>query len=416
MRHEPVNPAPESVVNGPALWRRNEERGPAPQRPRIVLLLRNGESQAPDGSAFEAAGLDVHHEVTDIATLAEDSPFFSMADALVIEVAPKHPAEIEAFDRLVHLAADRLPIVAAVQGLTVADTRTLLKAGAVDVLPLPFTVDELQQAVEPVRRAARPAARSAGTVRQGRIVSVLGALGGVGATALATQVGAMWAGNARVCLLDMDVQFGNAALYLDVRPSLTLGNLIEDEARLDSELLQSVAIRHSSGLDIIASPTDMMPLDIVSTDFAERILRMATQAYDVVIVDLPRAWTEWSVRVLDRSDVACLVTNLSVPGIHQARRQLEILEANNLMDKLRIVANRVQYKMFGRIDLTETEAVLGRRIDHTIANDYQTVSAALDQGRTILDIRGKSGRVVKDVGSLVDALSTVIATEGAARP
>jgi len=416
MRHDPVNPSPASVVNGPALWRRNEERGPAPQRPRIVLLLRSDASLAPDVAAFSGANLDVHHEVTDIASLAEDSPFFSTADAIVVEVAPKHPAELEAFDRLVHLAADRLPIVAAVQGLTVADTRTLLKAGAVDVLPLPFTVEELQQAVEPVRRAARPAARSAGPARQGRVVSVLGALGGVGATAVATQVGAMWAAHARVCLLDMDVQFGNAALYLDVRPSMTLGNLIEDEARLDPELLQSVAIRHVSGLDIIASPSDMMPLDVISTDFAERLLRTASQAYDVVIVDLPRAWTEWSVRVLDRSDVACLVTNLSVPGIHQARRQLEILEANHLMEKLRIVANRVQYKMFGRIDLSEAEAVLGRRIDHTIANDYPTVSAALDQGRTILDIRGKSGRVVKDVNSLVDALSTVIATEGATRP
>lgn len=307
--------------------------------------------------------------------------------------------------------------MAVVQGLTVSDTRMLLKAGAADVLPLPFTADELRQAMESVRRPARPVTQKGGTVvRQGRVVSVLGALGGVGATALAAQMAALWAPDARVCLLDMDVQFGNAALYLDARPTMTLGNLIEDEARLDAELLQSVAVRHPSGLDIIASPTDMMPLDIITTGFAERLLRMATHGYDVVIVDLPRAWTEWSVRVLDRSDVVCLVTNLSVPGVHQARRQLEILEANQLMDKLRIIANRVQYRMFGRIDLKETEAVLGRRIDHTIANDYPTVSAALDQGRTILDIRGKSGRVVKDVGSLVETLKTVIASEGAARP
>ena len=404
-------------MSGPGPRSRNEERGVAPQRPRIALLLRNSESEAPDGEAFEAAGLDVRQEVADIAAIAGDSPLVASVDGLVVEVAPGHAAEMEAFDRLVRLVADRLPVVAVVQGLTVADTRMLLKAGAADVLPLPFTADELRQAMEPVRRAARPVTQKGGTVvRQGRVVSVLGALGGVGATALATQMAALWAPDARVCLLDMDVQFGNAALYLDARPTMTLGNLIEDEARLDAELLQSVAIRHPSGLDIIASPTDMMPLDIITTGFAERLLRMATHAYDVVIVDLPRAWTEWSVRVLDRSDVVCLVTNMSVPGVHQARRQLEILEANQLMDKLRIVANRVQYRMFGRIDLKETEAVLGRRIDHTVANDYSTVSAALDQGRTILDIRGKSGRVVKDVGSLVETLKTVIASEGAARP
>lgn len=412
MRHEPVNPALEPNVNSPAPWRRGEGRGPAGQRPRIALLMRNSDSQLPDGAAFEAAGLDVAHAVTDIATLAEDSPFFATADALVVEVVPTNPSELEAFDRLVHLAADRLPIVAAVSGLTVADTRTLLKAGAVDVLPLPFTVDELQQAVEPVRRAVRPASRSAGPARQGRVISLIGALGGVGSTALATQLGAMWAANARVCLLDMDIQFGNAALYLDLRPALTLGNLIEDEARLDPELLQSVAIRHASGLDVVASPADMMPLDGVSIELADRLLRVAMQAYDIVIVDLPTAWTEWSVRILERSAQICLVTQLSVPGIHQARRQLEFLEANQLMDKLRIVANRAEYKMFGRIDLSETEAVLGRRIDHTIANDFQTVSAALDQGRTIFDIRGKSGRVVKDLGALMDALATALVAEG----
>jgi pilus assembly protein CpaE len=397
------------------LWRRNEARGPTAGPPRIAMLLRDGARHAPDAAALQAVGLDARHTPVDLGRMTEDSPLFTEADALVVEVAPGDPAELEAFDRLVNIAAGRLPLIAAVDGLTVAHTRTLLKTGAVDVLPLPFTVDELQQAVEPARRPVRPVPRAALPVRQGRIISMLGAIGGVGTTAIATQLGAMLAAQSRVCLLDFDVQFGNAALYLDARPSLTLGHLIADEARLDAELLQSVAVRHASGLDIIASPADMMPLEAVSTDFVGRTLRMAAQAYDIVIVDLPRAWTEWTLRAVERSDIACLITNLSVPAIHQTRRQLELIEANNLMEKLRIVANRVPVKMFGKVDMSETEAVLGRRIDHSISNDYPTVAAALDQGRTIADIRGGS-RIVKDVKALAEMLSTVPVTEGVLLP
>lgn len=401
-------------MSGPSPWRRSEERRGDGQRLKVALMLRG---DSPDLDSFTSTGVDVAFAPVDLASIAEDSPLFGEADALVVEIRPGEPSDMEAFDRLVHLSAGHVAVIAAVEGLTVSHTRTLLRAGAVDVLPLPFTGEELQQAVEPARRAARPAAArpAAAPTRQGKIVSFMGALGGVGATSIATQAGILWAADARVCLIDFDIQFGNAALSLDLRPSFTLAQLIEDEGRLDVELLQSVAVRHPSGLNVIACPVDIVPLDIVTSDFVDRILRLAVQAYDVVLVDLPTAWTEWSLRALERSDLVCLVTNLSVSGIYQARRQLEIIEANHLMEKTRIVANRVQTKMFGRVDLRETESVLGRRIDFTIANDYPSISAANDQGLPVSEI-SKGSRLVKDLKALSAALSAAMAHEGAPRP
>lgn len=413
-----IDPIPQDgTASGPSPWRRSDERRGDGQRLRVALIL-HADTPAPDLDALAETGLDVALAGVEAASVAEDSPLFEAADAIVVEIRPNDPRDMEAFDRLVHLAAGQLAVIAAVDGLTVADTRTLLRAGAVDVLPLPFTVEELQQAVEPARRPARPpAARAAAAApqRHGKVVSFMGALGGVGATSIAAQAGILWAAHARVCLIDFDVQFGNAALSLDLRPSLTLAHLIEDEERLDVELLQSVAIRHASGLNVIACPVDIVPLDIVTPDFVNRILRLAVQAYDVVLVDLPAAWTEWSLRALERSDLNCLVTNLSVSGIYQARRQLEIVEANHLMEKTRIIANRVQHKMFGRVDLRETESVLGRRIDFTIANDYPSMSAANDQGLPVGEI-SKGSRLVKDLKALSAALSAAMAGEGAPRP
>nr|WP_255696776.1 AAA family ATPase [Sandaracinobacteroides sayramensis] len=312
------------------------------------------------------------------------------------------------------MTGGQLPVIAAVDGLTVADTRTLLRAGALDVLPLPFTAEELRQAVEPARRPARPAASRGAPQqprRQGKVVAFLGTTGGAGVTSVATQLGILWAANAKVCCIDFDVQFGNAALLMDLRPSLHLGHLIEDAERLDPDLLQSVAMAHPSGMALVACPSEMMPLDIVSIEFVDRLLRLATQVYDVVLVDLPSAWTEWTVRVLQRADTIAMVTGLGVPGLHQARRQLEVIEANGLMPKLKIVANRVQKGLFGKVDLKETEAVLGRKVEFTLADDPAAVSAANDEGRSLKEVK-PSSRVLKDLKALAESLQTAAAVDG----
>ena len=367
---------------------------------------------APDADALAQVGIALHEQVADLSTLAENSPLLREADALVVEVVPADPKSLEAFDRLIHLSAGDVPVIAAVDGLTVGATRTLLRAGAIDVLPIPFSAEELKQAVEPARRPVRPAARTAPQQRrQGKVVAIMGALGGVGATSIAVQLGAAWSASSRVALADLDVQFGSAALFLNLHPSLTIANLIEDAERLDAELMQSVSVKHSSSLEVLASPNDIMPLDMVTPEFVDQLMRTTVQAYDVVLVDMPKAWTEWSVRVLQRADIILLVTNMSVSGVYQARRQLELLDANGLMPKLRIVANRVPTNLLGRKASTrETEAVLGRQIDYTVSNDYMGMSSANDEGAILKDVRA-SARLIKDMAELTAALSEALAAE-----
>ena len=408
----------DSEAAGPLPWRRNGQRGGDERGvgerggmtgPLRVILIPRKLGLAPDPEQLAQAGIALHEQIADIAALAENSPLLGEADALVVQIDPSNPADMDAFDRLVHLAAGDVGVIAAVDGLTVANTRTLLRAGAMDALPIPFTAEELKQAVEPARRSVRPAAKPAAQHRrQGRMVAFIGAIGGVGTTSIATQLGVLWAATTRVGIVDMDVQFGNAALFLDLKPSMTLGHLVEDAERLDSELMQSVAVRHASGLEVVGAPTEMMPIDAITPEFVDQATRTAIQSYDVVLVDLPTVWTEWTIRVLQRADAIVLVTNLSVPGIYQARRQLEVLDANGLMGKLQIVANRVPHGLFrAKVDLREPEAVLGRKIDHTIANDFPAMSGANDEGRTLKDVRGKA-RIVKDLQLLADRLGETL--------
>lgn len=288
---------------------------------RVSIVLDPATAALLDASRLQLPDTEIRVHGGTLASFAANGPAVRWTDVLICQVSPDNPRDFEVFERFVHDHAGRMPVVAAVRDLTVAVTRQVLRSDAVDVLPIPFTPDELHQAIETGRDALVRDGRE-GPSRSGRIVAFVGALGGMGSTTLATQTGMFWAEKASVCLIDLDVQFGNAALYLNMKPSLSLADLVDAGDRIDIELLQSVADRHTSGLNIIACPPDIMPLDALTPEIVDKLLDLAVQTYDIVLIDLPGAWVSWSLSALQKSDAVCLVAGLSVPGVHQARRQL----------------------------------------------------------------------------------------------
>jgi pilus assembly protein CpaE len=376
---------------------------------RVTIVLNAATAARLDATCLAFPDTDLRVHGGTLASFVANGPALRWTDVLICQISPENPRDFEQFDRFVHDNVGRLPVVAAVRDLSVAVTRRVLRSAAIDVLPIPFTPDELHQAIE-TGRDARSKVPSNQQPRGGRVVAFVGALGGVGTTTLATQAAMIWASTRRVCLIDLDVQFGNAALYLNQRPQLSLADLIDAGDRLDIEFLRSVAAPHPTGLQVIACPPDIMPLDALTPEFVDKLLDVAAQAYDIVIVDLPGAWTNWSLGALQKSDIICLISGLSVPGVHQAKRQLELIDANGLGERTKVVLNRVITPLFGKTDVSATEAALRRKVHFAIANDYPTVSSAIDEGRSIAAIKLKS-RVEKDVRALVASLATLVSIE-----
>ena len=383
--------------------------GGAAARVHVVL-----EPETPIGlvTDIESSAFELSVEATGIAGLTPMRRAARLA-AMVVEVDPAQADTFAQFESLARELAGTTPIIAAVRDLTVAATRLVLRAGAADVLPLPFAADELVAVLQQIQGPVRETRPGTPPARHGKVIATVGAVGGCGATTVAVQTALAWAGRESVCVLDLDVQFGNAALYLNLKPELSLTDVLEAGERLDTELLQTIAVKHASGLNLIASPPEMSPLDLLSPAAVGKIIALARQVFDVIIVDLPRAWLDWTVTALQVSDVVLLVAPLSVPGVHQTRRQLEVIEANGLLDKTRLVLNRVATPLFGKIDLRETQSLIGRRIDYTIGNDYPTVSTAIDEGKPFSAVKSRS-RVEKDVRALITALAATLVKAEAA--
>jgi pilus assembly protein CpaE len=329
------------------------------------------------------------------------------AAVVVLEVDPESAPSVRRLGMAAQLPK-RPFVVAAMREPSLAQIRMLLREGAKDVIALPLLADDLTALLVQIRKDLE-AARG-GKQGGGKIISIVKSVGGVGATAIAAQAACLFAeqeakAGRSACFIDLDIQFGNAAVYLGENPKLTLHDIIEAGERVDGALVNSVVSLHSSGLSIIAAPNEMMPLEAVDTDQICEFVDIASREFSTLFLDLPGNWTNWSLSLAARSDIILLVTELTVPSLRQARRQLNLLIEQGSSDlDVRIVLNRYEKGVFKALKIEDAAHALGRPVDFTVANDFPVVSAALDQGVRFSEIKARN-RVTRDLALLVSGLS-----------
>lgn len=373
---------------------------------KAVILLSSEEAQRTALPEPQIAGFTIALAAGDVRAPVDRDRFGEVA-VIVLEVDPDCTPSVGRLATAAQLPGRPL-VVAAIREPSLAQIRTLLREGVKDVVALPLAADDLTALFAQLRKdldAARDARQC-----DGKTVSVIGSVGGVGATAIATQTACLFAeqeakSGRSACFIDLDIQFGEGAIYLGESPKLTLQDIIAAGARVDGALLNAVTVRHASGLNIIAAPNDMMPLETIDTDQICEFVDIAAREYSTIFLDLPSNWTNWSLSLAARSDLVLLVTELTVPSLRQARRQLNLLTQQGAGDvDVRIVLNRLEKGLFRALKTDDAVQVLGRAIDYTVANDFAVVSAALDQGVLFSEIKARN-RVTRDLAILAEGIS-----------
>ena len=328
------------------------------------------------------------------------------AQVIVIEMGPDSTASMKLVAKL-RAEHPTGRILAATVDDSLPNVRALLRAGAHDVIALPLDPNDLAQTLSQLRNEM---ARDNGATRtSGRVISVVKSMGGVGATSLLTQIAPSYAqrelaSGRDTCLFDLDLQFGDAATYLGLTPSLSIRDLLDAGNRIDGSLLRSTRTRHASGLDLFAAPTEMMPLEAADGDHLCQLIDLAAEEYNTVFVDLPGTWTNWSLSIVARSELVLLVTQISIASLRQARRVLDLIEQQHLDNlEIQVVVNRLEQKMFGTINLRDAAAALGREISLSVSNDFKLMSSALDQGVPLSSISARN-RLSRDIEKIVDGI------------
>lgn len=329
------------------------------------------------------------------------------ADIVLVEV---NPADTAAISRLADLRAryPELPVIAVVADARLHSVRALMKLGVSDILEMPLSVPALASSIRDVDMTLA-SSRMSKERSGGAMISVIKSIGGVGATNVAAHLAdtlARTPGLGGACLFDLDVQFGNVASYMGVPSSPSLSDLLSAGSRIDGDFLQSVATSLPDGLAVFPAPTQIGPLEAVDQDQLLNVLEAARRQYGAVVADMPSNWSNWTLSVVAQSTLVVLVVNLSIGSLRQGRRQLELLMSQGIRsDRIRVVANRVEKRLFHSIGLEDAARALGVPVDYTIQNDYPLVNGANDRGVLIHKANAKSkiAREFEQIGAAVAA-------------
>ena len=378
----------------------------------VQLYLSGVEGDSAELVAARVAGFPLSLNVIPVTDWI-DPEELSAAAAGVVQVDPDTPSSIKRFQKLVQVI--QTPLIAAAYDPPLALVRSLIRAGAHDVVPLPLNIEDLEASLAPVADELSNRHSAVGTANA-KVVSVIKSVGGVGATAMVSQLAIRFAANEAAhgrgaCLIDLDVQFGDVAFQLGLQPKLSLADLLEAGARLDGSLVRATTTEHQSGLRVIAAPPEMMPLEGISSEHLTQIVDLATREFGTVFVDLPTNWTNWSLSLVARSDLVLLVTELSVAGLNRAKRQLRLLDSQDLggLD-VRVIVNRFDKSQSRTIRPADVREALGRDVAYTVSNDFLLMRAAIDRGVPIGDIKRKSA-VAKDLETLDVGLAAALGLE-----
>src|SRR6187551_2981638 len=263
------------------------------------------------------------------------------------------------------------PVILLASGEASALLEQALEADVSDVLLLPQMTENV---VFSIRKASHSGRRTVGAgshaPRRGRIVTVFSPKGGTGKTVTATNLAASFAKyeQKRTLLLDLDLQFGDAAIMLGLEPEKTMYDLVVAPGELDSEKLAGYTTKHTCGLDILPAPLRPKDAELVTESKLARLLEVARESYDIIVVDTSPFFHGPMLATLDRTDELLMVCGLDVPTLKNVRLSMQTLELLSFpASRIRFVLNRANSKV--GMKKTEVEGALDVKIGFEVPSD-----------------------------------------------
>lgn len=262
--------------------------------------------------------------------------------------------------RLIREEVPGMSLVLAFSRRPDASLRDIVRTGAVDLLQLPMEDKELAEAVERGLELAGPATSAAlapapvaagpvgGSDGPATVYTIASATGGCGKTFYATNLAYFLTRftQKRVCIVDLDLQFGEVSTALRLRPKYTIFDALQredtDEADLQAHI-EEYCVQHETGISVLAAPREPSEADRISPPDVTRILEAVRNRFDYVIVDTPPALAETVLVAFDLSDMLYVMCTLDLPSVRNMSVFLGTLERLKVpTDNVRLVLNKAE--------------------------------------------------------------------------
>jgi pilus assembly protein CpaE len=363
----------------------------AANRLRVVTLTADSEFEQVVRYTF---GANAQIELALVkGGLSDDvGPEFDGATIAIVDLNHNDGEALAALHRLSARIGGSIPVIVVSQSFNEAVGRRLLQMRVADFLVKPVTPVELARTCAKV--AQNPTNEK---LKEAQIFTFLPAGGGVGVTTLAIQTALVLLAsgpldNRSTCLVDLNFQDGACADYLDIEPRLDLDEVVPHPQRLDRQLLEIMLSHHTTGLAVLAAPHRPAEMRQVEASVVTRLLDLVSSSFDFAVIDMPRGWYPWSDSILRGSNKLFVVSDMTVPGLRQAKQLLAaISDRVGESTKPRVIINRFEQPFLSpRIRRADIRQALGDAFGGAIPYDRRLVCEAIDRGVPLSEVKARN--------------------------
>lgn len=372
----------------------------------------------------------------------EARDFINALDKATIEfialaVREEDEADLGRVGEVINAArAKDVAVILIPENLSTAGLRELLRLGADDFVPYPLAEGALHDAIEKIARAKlpepiqapdllpTPALPATGQTMDGKssIFAVQNLAGGTGATTFAVNLAWELAHADKknpptVCILDLDLQQGSVATYLDLPRRDIVLELLQDATTMDTDGFKQALVSYQSKLSVFTTPAEIVPLDLIGPDEVNAVIDLAAETFDIVIIDMPRTMVMWTETVLNRADVYFSTLELDLRSAQNAMRFIKACHSEELpLEKVHYVLNRApgMTDLNGKNRMKKMAESLGVTFQTHLPDGGKPVMQACDNGETLAEA-AKKNPLRREIVKLSDGLYKAMASGAKAK-
>ena len=312
-------------------------------------------------------------------------------DLIIVQLGDNYTRDFQRVESLINKGlADEIFLVS--EKIDADLLRQALTSGAREFFEFPLKSGELEMALD--RFTQRQTQKvNHHNIFKGKVISVTGSKGGVGTTTVAVNLAVTMAQTdptLNIALMDLNTLFGEIPMFLDMVPKFTWADITKDIKRLDPVFLENVLARHSSGVQVLPSPTYLNKAHSPTPQIMEILINQLKMLFDWVIIDMGQSTDDAVMQALKMSDSLLLISIQSLPCLTNTNRLLKSYERSGLInpERIHVVLNRHIKK--NDISLDGVKKGIGKELSWILPNDYITTMSAINHGKTLMDIAPRS--------------------------
>jgi len=283
------------------------------------------------------------------------------------------------------------------------------------VLPIEgIGIDEFSNSIDTVYRLEqqRVLDTNEGKKVRCKALGFFGGKGGTGKTTLAIGVAASLAkAGKRVMLVDLDLQFGDVSMALDLDTKNSIVDLVQDRGGITIENINGFAVEHSTGMSVLCAPKSSEFAEFVSAAHIEKIIDIMRPYYEYIIIDLPASFNDTTITACENCEELYLIYNNDMLSLRNAKVCYCILDQLHQSDKIKFVLNKYEK---GLVKTEDFEEMFQRGMFAVVPADYAAAISSINKGVAVTVAHPKAAisKAISDMaGKIIEIHTGIVPVE-----